>query len=140
MPQLRIVLDTNVLVSALVLESRALAWLRPAWTAKDLVPLASADTSLEVTRVFRYSRFHLSDAEVEELLDDYLPWCEMVEISEPPLVPECRNPNDRPFLELALFERADALVTGDADLLALAQVFPVPIITPHELRSRLEIA
>jgi predicted nucleic acid-binding protein len=64
----------------------------------------------------------------------------MVEVSEPPVVPDCRDPKDRPFLELASFARADALVTGDADLLALAQVFPVPIITPHELRSRLEIA
>ena len=32
----------------------------------------------------------------------------------PPTVPECRNPFDRPFLELALAGRADALVSGNA--------------------------
>ena len=55
----------------------------------------------------------------------------------PPPVPHCRDPFDRPFLELALAGRADALVTGDADLLALADSFTVPILTPAALSGRL---
>ena len=51
-----------------------------------------------------------------------------------PAVPECRDPFDRPFLELATAARADALVTGDADLLALADSFAVPILTPAGLK------
>ena len=54
----------------------------------------------------------------------------------PPPVPECRDPFNRPFLELALAGGADALVTGDADLLALADLFAVPILTPAALRKR----
>jgi predicted nucleic acid-binding protein len=61
----------------------------------------------------------------------------MVEVSEPPVVPDCRDPKDRPFLELASFARADALVTGDADLLALTPLFSIPIITATALRGRL---
>jgi predicted nucleic acid-binding protein len=61
----------------------------------------------------------------------------MVEVSEPPTVPDCRDPKDRPFLELASFARADALVTGDADLLALTPLFSIPIITATALRGRL---
>ena len=52
-------------------------------------------------------------------------------------VPECRDPFDRPFLELALVAQADALLTGDKDLLVLAEVFPVPIVTPAAFRERL---
>ncbi len=68
----------------------------------------------------------------------YQLWCEMVTITESPDVPECRDPRDRMFLELAVAARADALVTGDGDLLTLAPVFAVPIITPTELMARLE--
>ena len=88
-------------------------------------------------RVLRYSRFRLTVPAIRELLDDYLPWCEMVEVLDSPTVPDCRDPKDRPFLELALFARADALVTGDADLLALTPVFSIPIITATALRGRL---
>ena len=66
------------------------------------------------------------------------PGCEMVAITQPPVVPECRDPRDRPFLELAAAAQADALVTGDSDLLVLAPEFDVPIITPAALRTRLE--
>ena len=58
----------------------------------------------------------------------------MVEVSEPPTVPDCCDPKDRPFLELALFAQADALVTGDADLLALTSLFSIPIITATALQ------
>ncbi len=62
-------------------------------------------------------------------------WCERVIVPEGIDAPECRDPSDISFLELALAGRADALVTGDGDLLALAPIFAVPIITPSELRQ-----
>ena len=72
------------------------------------------------------------------MLADYLPWCETATVSGPLAVPDCRDPFDRPFLELALAGRADVLVTGDGDLLALAPVFSVAILTPNALKKRLE--
>ena len=52
--------------------------------------------------------------------------------------PNPRDLNDKAFLELAIAGNADALVTGDNDLLALVHLtFPIPIITPRELRDRL---
>ena len=134
---IRVVLDTNLLVSALVLRSPSLSWLPLSWTEGDLLPLVSEETSSELSRVVRYSRFRLTVDLIQGLLNEYLPWCEMVEVLEPPAVPECRDPSDRPFLELALFAQADALVTGDADLLGLGPVFQIPITTATELRRRL---
>ena len=84
-----------------------------------------------------YPKFCLTDYEREELLSDYLPWCETVTVAEPPSVPEYRDPYDRPFLEPALAGQADALVTGDEDILALSSDFSVPILTPKRLEGRL---
>ena len=131
----RVVLDTNVLLSALLFNTGALYWLRNAWQTDDIYPLSSRETMGELIRVLSYPKFDLSGAEQEDLLADYLPWCETVAVSKPPPIPWCRDPFDRPFLELALVAQADALITGDNDLLALAKDFPVPILTPSAFRD-----
>ena len=138
MTPVRPVLDTNILVSALLFHSGALSWLRGAWRTGRIRPLAGRRTTTELIRVLAYPKFALSEGERQELLDDYLPFCETVPVPEPPpAVPACRDPFDRPFMELALAGRADALVTGDADLLALAKDFSVPIVSPAAFRERL---
>ena len=134
----RLVLDTNVVLSALLFHAGALSWLRGAWRSGRLRPLASRDTTVELIRVVAYPKFGLTADERQDLLDDYLPYCETVTIADsPPMVPECRDPFDRPFLELALAGRADALITGDADILALAESFAVPILSPAALEMQL---
>ena len=134
----RLVLDTNVLLAALLFPDGAVSWLRMAWHAGHIRPLASHDTVSELLRVLAYPKFGLTAEQHRDLLDDYLPCCETVVVPDPPpAVPACRDPFDRPFLELARAARADALVTGDADLLELADVFAVPILSPADLRARL---
>jgi len=133
----RLVLDTNVSLSALLFRAGTLSWLRTLWQSEAIRPLVSRETAAELIRVLAYPKFRLADTDREDLLADYLPWCETVMVLAPPAVPVCRDPFDRPFLELALFAHADALVTGDLDLLALAEIFPVPILTPSEIRQRL---
>ena len=126
----RWVLDTNVVLSALLFPSGSLTWLRDAWRAGTVVPPASRETTTELIRVLHYPRFEPTPSEQEDLLGDYLPHCESVIVSEPASIPQCRDPFDRPFLELAIAARADALVTGDRDLLTLASAFPIPILSP----------
>ena len=133
----RPVLDTNVLVSALVFHAGASSWLRQAWRSETIRPLASRDTVAELLRVLSYPKFHLTDDDREDLLGDYLPWCETVTVPRSTEVPDCRDPGDRPFLQLAVSAEADALVTGDEDLLVLADVCSVPILTPAAFRDRL---
>ena len=137
MTPLRPVLDTNVLLSALLFHAGALSWLRQAWQSEAIRPLASRDTTAELIRVLSYPKFRLTDDEREDLLGDYLPWCETVTVPNPTEVPNCCDPLDRPFLELAMSAEADALVTGDKDLLVLADVFSVPILTPAAFRDRM---
>ena len=131
----RVVLDTNVLVSALLFPASRISWLREAWRSGVVVPLASGDTTRELIRVLSYPKFRLTADERDDLLADYLPWCETVAVSEPPDTPHCRDPFDRAFLELALAGGADALITGDDDVLSLAPAFPVPILSPNAARE-----
>lgn len=134
----RVVLDTNVVLSALVFPSGRLAWVRAAWRASRIFPLVSSVTAAELIRALAYPKFQLSEEDRQELLGDYLPYSEAVSMpAKPPRVPTCRDPLDVPFLQLALVGGADFLATGDKDLLALREKFSVPILTPEELRVAL---
>ena len=130
MRAVRTVLDTNVLVSALVFPRGTVSRLRDAWRSGAILPLVSRETVSELARVLCYPKFRITEEERGELLADYLPFCGAVVVGDALAVPKCRDPLDRMFLELALAGRADVLVTGDEDLLALASTFPVPIVPP----------
>ena len=47
----------------------------------------------------------------------------------------CRDPRDDMFLDVALTGAAHAIITGDADLLALHPFHGVPIVTPSAFLS-----
>ncbi|MGE0030075.1 MAG: putative toxin-antitoxin system toxin component, PIN family [Steroidobacteraceae bacterium] len=137
----RVVLDTAVVVSALIFDGGRLAWLRRAWRGGIIRPLASKATAAELLRVLAYPKFSLAPKEQRVLQADYLPFCEPVTATVPARsVPRCRDPYDRPFLSLALAGSADFLVSGDDDLLVLAPRFPVPIVKSPELRTALGLS
>jgi len=126
---LRVVIDTNLVLSALVFGGNT-AKLRLAWQDDQFTPLASKATITELIRVLAYPKFKLTKSEQEDLLADYLPFCETVLMPDIlPTIPDCRDPFDMPFLVLALVGKADYLVTGDRDLLCLADQFDCPIVT-----------
>ena len=135
-----VVLDTNVAVSALVFPSGILAELRLAWQSALFRPLASRETAAELIRVLQYPRFRLNAEEQQDLLGDYLPWCEVVQAVGNVQLPECRDPDDRKFLALAVAAKADALVSGDGDILEMAGKIPVPVLPPEQFRNSLREA
>lgn len=136
----RVVLDTNLVLSALVFSNGRLAALRHAWQSGGrYVPLVSKATTAELIRVLAYPKFKLSDVEQQELLADYLPWCATVRISSPlPVTPDCRDSFDLPFLQLAVAGKADYLVSGDRDLLILADRFDCPIVSAEHFLKTLD--
>jgi putative PIN family toxin of toxin-antitoxin system len=115
----RVVFDTGAVVSALVFANGRLAWLRRHWREGGCVPLISRATASELTRVLAYPKFRLLAEERRELMADYLPYCEVVEVRKACKV-VCRDAKDQMLLDLAQSGRADFLITGDDDLLALA--------------------
>lgn len=133
----RVVLDTSVVLSALVFGGSQFNTLRSAWQNARCLPLVCSFTASELIRVLAYPKFRLSADSQHELLADYLPHCAVVEL--PGTLPQgikCRDENDLPFLHLAQVGKADFLVSGDADLLSLAGTFTCPILTAEEFIRR----
>jgi len=135
----RVVLDTNVVLSALLFPSGRLAWLREAWQVGRVVPVICRETTAELLSALTYPKFRLSAEEREELLADFLPYAEVVALPNPwpPDIPACRDPDDAIFLALARVAGVAALVTGDEDLLAAAGWSGPQVLKPNELRGRM---
>jgi putative PIN family toxin of toxin-antitoxin system len=135
----RVVLDTGVVVSALLFASGRVGWLREAWTSGAIRALVSRPTTEELIRVLAYPKFRLSSEEVEIVLAAYLPFCETVTSrgGSSSRLPRCSDPADQEFLELAGRAHAEALVTGDHALLRLQSRTRFAILSPAELRERL---
>jgi putative PIN family toxin of toxin-antitoxin system len=134
--RLRVVFDTNTVISALVFTTGRLAWLRGHWRERRSIALASRATSAELKWVLGYRKLKLSAEYQFELLGDYLSYCETIEVTE--ICPvQCRDTKDQPFLNLAQSGKADVLVTGDRDLLALAGQTDFLIETPEAYRRRI---
>jgi putative PIN family toxin of toxin-antitoxin system len=131
----RVVFETSVVAPVLVFQGGQLAWLRAHWWSARCIPLASRDTIAELVRILEYRKFGLTTERRHELLADYLPYCEIVEVSRKCSV-VCRDTKDQPFLDLAQSGKADLLVSGDRDLLALAGRTKFLIETPEEYRHR----
>jgi putative PIN family toxin of toxin-antitoxin system len=137
---LRVVFDTNLIVSALVFRTGTTSRMRQLWQSGGCLPLVSKPTVEELVCVLAYPKFKLYADEHEELLADYLPYAEVVRVPLPApaqVVPLCRDPFDLPFLQLAAAGAADALVTGEPYLLALAKRTAFAILTPDALVQRL---
>ena len=135
----RVVFDTTTVISALLFANGRLAWLRQHWRESGGVPLISRATTAELTRVLGYPKFRLSQEDRRELLAEYLPYCEVIELTER-CVLMCRDANDQPFLDLAQSGRADLLVSGDRDLLAMAGQTTFLIENPEDYRRRVSVA
>lgn len=116
----RVMLDTNVVLSALLITRGRLSALREAWHDARFSPLVSRVTVTELMRVLAYPKFKLAADEQQELLADYLPYCSVVQLpATPPATPTCPDPFDVPFLQLAVAGKAAYLVTGDKALKGL---------------------
>jgi len=128
---IRVVLDTNVLVSALLFGGRV-GMLPDLWKIGRIIPLVSKDTFAEFHRVLSYPKFKLTQREIRALLnDEILPYVEPVEITKQ-VNGICRDPHDDMFLAVASCGRAGYLVTGDQDLLTLKIYEKTRIVTVAE--------
>ena len=82
-----------------------------------------------------YPKFRLAVDDRNEILAEYLPYCEIVAPKEDCPITSS-DPRDQPFLDLAHAGKADLLVTGDRDLLILAERTAFVIESPEAYRLR----
>jgi len=124
---IRVVLDTNVLVSALLFTGPP-SQLVPAWQSGRLRPVLSAEILEEYLRVLAYRKFKLTDDEIHGLIEeDLLPFVDTVRTT-PVTVPSLRDPDDLKFIACAKAAKVRWLVSGDDDLLSLGTVGSIEIM------------
>jgi putative PIN family toxin of toxin-antitoxin system len=132
--RLRIVLDTNVLVSGSVYPTSIPGQILQFWRGGALDIVLSRYIIDELARVLpRFPRFEFSADETRDLVNSFLFLADIVEpdtFHEPML----RDAADQQILATLRASNADYLITGDKDLLALAARYP--ILTPADFWSR----
>ena len=134
MPGLRVVLETNVLVSGLAYPGSVPGRIVTAWRRGGLEVVLSRYILDEMARVLpRLSRVTLSASEIRDLADSFMFLADVVEPAGAP-DDQLRDPADQPVLQTLLASEAHYLITGDKDLLALAERHP--IITPAGFWTR----
>lgn len=125
MTPVRVVLDTNCLVSALIFSHGKAGQLRAAWQRGDIIPLVCRESITELIRVLGYQKFKLDQEDIESLLADILPWTETVEMNtSSDAIESLRDEDDAVFIRLAQATGATFLVSGDKHLLELRDTFP----------------
>ena len=136
---MRVVFDTNIIISVLVFHSGQLAWLRQVWRNHQVIPLINYPCAEELLRVLTYPKFKLSQEDIEIVLGGYLPFAETIKSGQKSKnnLPKCKDIHDQKFLELADTGKADVLVTGDKALLELQGQTPFDILTASSFRKRL---
>jgi putative PIN family toxin of toxin-antitoxin system len=127
---LRVVLDTNVLLSGIAYPASVPGKIVAAWRHGSVDVLLSAYILDELRRVLpRLAHRHgLTSAEIDDLVDALSIQAEVIE-PLPDLEPDLRDFDDQAVLGtlLAALEASGAnyLITGDKDLLAMAERYPI---------------
>jgi len=140
---MRVVLDTNILISGLVRHSTPPGRIVSAWREAQFELAVSAPMIEELQRVLHYPKIHklfakagLSDDSLEDFLDLLRLKAVVVDISAVTLPVEPRDVHDRPVIATMIAAEAEWLVTGDKrDLLSLGLR---NIVTARDFLSRVD--
>jgi putative PIN family toxin of toxin-antitoxin system len=133
------VIDTGVLVSALIKPGGATGEVLYALRDGRLTVIYSTDTLVEIIDVlgrpaFR-AKYHIMPEDITALVNLIRLRGELVTPQKK--ISACRDPKDNKFLEATLAGEADCIVSGDADLFALTPFEDIPILRPAEILAKL---
>lgn len=132
---MRVVLDTNVFISA-VLGGR-LGIILDEWKAGRLTLIVTDAIAGEYLHVMNRPKFKISEDEIVAVSDYLLQIAEFVTPDEEITV-VVDDPTDNRFLDAAIAGKVDFVVSGDHHLLDLQSFRNIPIVTAKELIDWLE--
>lgn len=135
----RVVLDTNILVSALITKGTSPERLYQAWL-RGKIELATSDEQIaELSEVLARPRLQkFVDTDHAATLVENIGTFAFI-VDSPPEVDLSPDPKDNPILALAIAGHADIIVSGDKrHMLALGEAAGIPIVTAREALRRLE--
>jgi putative PIN family toxin of toxin-antitoxin system len=138
---LRVVLDTNLFVSSLLVKSGLPAQAMDAWRERKYLLITSPTLIAEIVDTFSYERIRrkylVADEDVAQLISllekDALVVPGRTEISG--VIPN--DPDDEQVLVCAVEGQADLIVSGDRHLLELEEYRGIPIVTARQFLQEL---
>lgn len=137
---MRVILDTNILISALIISGSPPGRLYDAWREERFELLTSQAQLDEFRRVTRYPRLrqYIQPAEAGTVCNEVRQLATVVATSPP--VDVSPDPADNYLLSMAKTGKADYLVTGDSgDLLALGRHETTRIVTARKMVRLLKL-
>lgn len=133
----RVVLDTAIVVSALVFGGGAPSVLREAWQRGRCKPMVCKATLLDLQDKLARPQLGFSRAEQSALLNEYLPYTGKVRVPEAEEGLAEGAPMALALARLAMAGKAHALVSGDSELLSLQGSFVCPVLTLDDFLAAL---
>ena len=136
---MRVVIDTGVLVSALIRKQGTTGDVLRALRDRRFTAIYTTDIVVEIIDVlgradFR-TKYHIEPDDITALINLIRLRGELVTPTR--TVTASRDPKDDKFIEAALATQTDCIVSGDADLLDLSPFEDIPILRPAEFLARL---
>ncbi|MEI6728554.1 MAG: putative toxin-antitoxin system toxin component, PIN family [bacterium] len=130
---MKIIFDTNIYFSAFVFDRKILNLLDKVFQEHSVY--LSENTFKEITSKLTGDKIKaINKGYSEEKVNEFLTKIDRESFIVKPntTVTICRDPHDNMFLELALFVKADYLVTGDNDLLVIKEFQGTKILKPSQ--------
>ena len=127
-----VVIDTSSLVANLRQPTADQLNLPKLWQQNAIKPFATPETlrelRLELLKQSASTDHYQATKFTDRTLRLYEPYCQLIIEQLPSALPECRDPNDQIFINLAVHSKAAYLITRDRDLRVLNGQTPFPII------------
>ncbi len=138
---MRIVLDTNILIGALITKGAPPDRLYRAWLRGEIELVTSTAPIAEVADVLaRPCLQEYFDAGEAAAIVENIDTRALI-LDDPPDVDLSPDPKDNPILAAAIAGKADLIVSGDKKhMLALGEVEGIPIVTARDALDRLRNA
>jgi putative PIN family toxin of toxin-antitoxin system len=138
---LRVVPDTNVFVSSLLVKAGLPAQMLEAWRERQYLLVTSPSIIAEIRVTLHYPRirrkYAIADQDVEQLITLLERDALLVPGNAHVTGAVPTDPADEKVLACAVEAGADLIVSGDRHLLALDTYRPIPILTVRQFLERL---
>lgn len=133
-----VVIDTNVLVSALLFGGLPGQLIR-LWKTRRIHPIACKDIIDEYIRVLAYPKFDLSEEEINFLLyRELLPYFGIIRVKSGIAIVKA-DPSDDKFIWCAEAGKAQTVISGDQHLLGLKSYHNIQIVTAAQFLRQISI-
>ncbi len=127
---LKVVTDTNILISAYLFDKKPEKLLRMA-KSKKISLYHSVESHKEFKRVLKYNKFKLNNDEINLIIEDYISYSTLIKIKKKVDLIKI-DKTDNVFLSIAENVNADIIISGDKHLLELKNKYKITILNIND--------